>query len=194
LRKSLTVRAKNITWLLALQRFLLPWSGTSFYATPFAEEGQFMGSKSKWLYVGIVALFSIGLLSLLSGCSQNAASPENGTITLHVSGADAHNGAYFYFAIVAEGADVSNQANWLADSPTSPTIAGGTVDATAVEVGGNTPVIFTGGERYDASGILDVDNSGDPTSGDYLFGPKTIMVDGDTILELVYPTDFTVIP
>jgi hypothetical protein len=51
-----------------------------------------------------------------------------------------------------------------------------------------------GNKDYDASGILDVDNSGTPTSGDYLFGPTTVVVDGDTILDLVYPTDFTAMP
>lgn len=143
----------------------------------------------------MVAL-SIGLLALLSGCPDNGvgATAEDGTITVRVTGADAHNGKYFYYAVGAAGDDLSDPANWLGVAPTSPTITGGTVECITVETGTGSSAIFTGGESYDAGGIIDVDVSGDSTGGDYLFGPETVVVDGITILELVYPTDFTLVP
>jgi len=143
----------------------------------------------------VVAL-SIGLLALLSGCPDNrvGATAEDGTITVQVTDADAHNGQYFYYAVGAAGDDRSDPANWLGGTPTNPTITGGTVECIAEEIGTNNIVTFTGGECYDASGIIDVDLSGNSTSGDYSFRPETVVVDGDTLLELVYPTDFTLVP
>jgi hypothetical protein len=115
----------------------------------------------------------------------------DGTITVRVTGADAHNGSGFYYAVGAEGDDLSVPANWLGIAPTNPTIADGTVECITVVVGTNDPKTFTGGESYDVSGIIDVDDSGDLSLGDYIFGPDTVIVDGETTLELVYPTDFT---
>jgi hypothetical protein len=155
-----------------------------------------MISKSKWVYVTILIAILMGLLALLSGCPDNgvSATAEHGTIAVRVTGADAHNGAYFYYAVGAAGDDLSDPANWLGVAPTNPTITGGTVECITEETGTNNIVTFTGGESYDASGIIDADLSGDLTSNDYSFGPETIVVDGDTTLELVYPTDFTLVP
>jgi hypothetical protein len=122
--------------------------------------------------------------------------PEDGTITVRVTGADAHNGAYFYYAVGASGDDLSDPADWLGVAPTDPTIAGGTVECITVDVGTYDPVTFTGGESYDAIGLIDADLDGDITQGiDYVTDPvRTVVVNGDTTLELVYPTEFVVVP
>ncbi|UCF96950.1 MAG: hypothetical protein JSV89_17500 [Spirochaetaceae bacterium] len=155
-----------------------------------------MISKLKWVYVTTVVALSMGLIALLTGCPDNgvSATAEDGTNTIRVTGADAHNGAYFYYAVGAAGDDLSDPANWLGAAPTNPTITGGTVKCITEETGTNNIASFTGGESYDASGIIDADLSGALTSGDYFFGPETVVVDGDTTLELVYPTDFTFVP
>lgn len=155
-----------------------------------------MISKSKRVYATTVVALSIGLLALLSGCPDNGvgATEEDGTITVRLTGADAHNGEHFYYAVGAAGDDLSDPANWLGVAPTAPTITGGTVECITVDFGTDDPATFTGGESYDASGMIDADLSGDLTSGDYTFGPETVVVDGDTILNLVYPTDFTLAP
>jgi hypothetical protein len=124
----------------------------------------------------------------------DATTSTDGTLTVRVTGADAHTGKYFYYAVGATGDDLSDPANWLGVAPTNFTITGGEVECITVQTGTDSILTFTGGESYDASGIIDVDLSGDSTSGDYFFGPETVVVDGVTILELVYPTDFTLVP
>jgi len=119
---------------------------------------------------------------------------EDGTITVRVTGAYDHNDAYFYYAVGATGADLSDPSNWLGVAPTDPIIVGGTVECITVDVGTDDPATFTGGESYDVAGLIDVDLDSSPTSGDYIFGLETVVVDGDTTLRLVYPTDFTLVP
>jgi hypothetical protein len=150
--------------------------------------------KSKWAYAALLAV-SVALLGLLTSCPKEAAAASDGTITVRVTGADAYNGKYFYYAVGTAGSDLGNPANWIGVAPTSPTIAGGTVEClTEAYGGGGVPATFTGGESYDAAGMIDVDLSGTSTSGDYSFGPDTVLVDGDTMLGLVYPTDFAIVP
>ena len=142
----------------------------------------------------IVLIISAVAVGLLVGCPKEAAPPSDGTITVRVTAADTHNSAFFYYAVGNAGADLSNPDNWIGVAPTSPTIASGTVECVTVVYGGaGEEAIFAGGNSYDASGIIDVDLSGSMTSGDYSFA-DTVIVDGDTILSLVYPTDFVVVP
>lgn len=142
------------------------------------------------LYAG-----SVDLTVTWSTNGGGGGTPEDGTITVRVTGAGEHNGQYFYFAVGVVEADLQDPANWIGAAPQSPTIMDGTVECLTVIPGGDSPAIFTGGESYDVAGIIDVDLDGVPTSGvDYLFGPKTVTVDGHTTLELVYPADFSLYP
>jgi hypothetical protein len=151
-----------------------------------------MNRRSKGVPAIMLVAFSHGLLGLLAGCPQEPSpSPEDGTLTVRVTGAAAQNGKAFHYAVGATGADLSNPANWIGNDPGSPpTIAGGTVECLTVFSSGGGTAIFSGGESYDVSGIIDVDDSGGLTSGDYLF-LETFTVGGDMTVELVYPTDFT---
>lgn len=61
-----------------------------------------------------------------------------------------------------------------------------------VAPGTDTSAVFTGGESYEVFEFIDVDENDISTIGDYMTDPiKTVVVDGDTILDLVYPKDFT---
>ena len=66
----------------------------------------------------MVAL-SFGLLGLLSGCPEEVVAPgapspkEDGTITVRLTGADAHNGKGLFCAVGATGDDLNDPANWL---------------------------------------------------------------------------------
>ena len=119
---------------------------------------------------------------------------EDGTITVRVTGAYDHNNAYFYYAVGTTEADLSDPSNWLGVAPTDPIIVSGTVECITVDVGTDDPATFTGGESYDVAGLIDVDLDSSPTSGDYIFGLETVVVNGDTVLELFYPADFTLVP
>jgi hypothetical protein len=141
-------------------------------------------------------MFSIWLLVLLTGCPTEGATGEDGTVSLRVTGADAHDGVALYTAIGAKGADLNNQANWLGDG-NGPTITGGIAETLYYDVATvTTPVIFTGGESYDMGGMIDADNSGDYTSGvDYVISSaRTVVVDGDMLEVVVYPADFVLAP
>ena len=87
--------------------------------------------KSKWVYGITMVALSFGLLGLLSGCSEEVVAPgapspkEDGTITVRLTGADAHNGKGLFCAVGATGDDLNDPANWLGVSPTDPIIAGG---------------------------------------------------------------------
>jgi len=68
---------------------------------------------------------------LLSGCPEEVVAPgapspkEDGTITVRLTGADAHNGKGLFCAVGATGDDLNDPANWLGVSPTDPIIPGG---------------------------------------------------------------------
>lgn len=153
-----------------------------------------MVSKRGLLYSIIVFVLSIWMLVFLAGCTDGATA-DDGTITLRVTNADAHNGVDVYCACVASGDDMNDPANYLGDG-NGPTITGGIAETLFYDVATvTTPVVFTGGESYDIGGIIDADGSADYTGGDYFIDPlKTVVVDGDMIVEVVYPTDFTQAP
>ena len=157
-----------------------------------------MISKSKWVYRITVITLSIGLLGLLTGCPEEAAPPslEDGTITVRVTGAGDHDGKQTFFAVVAAGDDLLDSNNHIAEN-TENVITGGSLEVIMLDPLDPTetvPEIFTGGESYDVGGIIDVDDDDDITSGvDYLTS-RTVVVDGDMIVEFVYPTDFTLVP
>jgi len=122
--------------------------------------------------------------------------PESGTITIRITGAADHNGKPVFWAVVAPGDSILDPANHLAVGH-EPKIVGGEVDVVMYDPdNATTPIIFTGGNSYDTGGIIDANEDDVYTSGqDYLVNPiRTIVVDGDMILELVYPTDFMLAP
>jgi len=123
-----------------------------------------------------------------------ATTPTDGMLTVRLTGADDYDDAFFYYAVVAEGYDLTNPDYWLGVAPTNPTISGGTVECITTEFGTDTPAVFTGGESYDVGGLIDVDRDGYPTSGDYVFGPVPVFVNGDTLLEIPFPMNFSPVP
>jgi hypothetical protein len=56
--------------------------------------------------------------------------------------------------------------------------------------------MFTGGESYDISVLLDVDGDDSYTSAvDYILSAlHTVVVDGNMTVDLVYPGDFAIAP
>ncbi len=149
-----------------------------------------MVSKSRCVYVVTLVALSIGMLGLLTGCPDEAASLEDGTITIRLIDAEDHNGKEFYCAVVVAGDETLDIDNALG-LVEGPAIAGGTYESIVFDVATSSiPVVFTGGE-YGVAGYIDVDNDDDITPDDWLTDPiKTIEVDGSIIVELVYPADF----
>jgi hypothetical protein len=140
--------------------------------------------------------FAIGLIVLWTGCPTNGVTAEDGTITIRITGAAVHNGKPVFLAVVAPGGNILNMDDHLGVS-IEPLIAGGTVDAVMYDPDtGTTTVNFTGGNSYNAGGIIDADTNDIYSPGvDWFVNPiRTIVVDGDMLLELVYPTDFILAP
>jgi hypothetical protein len=64
-----------------------------------------------------------------------------------------------------------------------------------VAPGTDTSAVFTGGASYDVGGMIEVAPPDGPSTGDYVIDPlKRVIVDGDMIAVLEYPTDFTLVP
>jgi hypothetical protein len=149
-----------------------------------------MVSKSKWLYVVMLAALSFGLLALLSGCPDNGVGgpAEDGIITVEITGAGTQDGEDFISAVLAAGA---NPYYDDAIGLNTTVIVSGTAQGVALDLDNwPTPFTFTGGTMYDVYGLIDLDGSGNPTVGDYLSQELGAEVDGDMVFVFFYPTDF----
>jgi hypothetical protein len=153
--------------------------------------------KSKWVYATMVVALSIGLFGLLTGCPDNGvgATAEDGTITLRVINAGAHNTAPVFCAIGAKGADLDDPANWLGEGD-EPIITLGVAETLFYEIADTSPVTFTGGESYDIGVLIDANKDDIYTSVlDYVLSSvRTVVVDGDMVVEVDYLTDFIPAP
>jgi hypothetical protein len=118
------------------------------------------------------------------GTDQNGddATSSDGTLTISVTGADAHDGATLLAGVFAHGVAPESGAEPLAYSD-SEVIAGGSASAVLYEDGSGTSQAWqgTGGETYDAYVFIDVDDDGEPSYGDYAHNsqPLTYIQDGD---------------
>lgn len=116
--------------------------------------------------------------------------PEDGTLTVSVSGADDHEGKNLDIAVVESGGVPSSP---LAEG--SSVISGGSATVTAQDGGGDWT--GTGGTEYDVYIVIDVDNSGGaPNSGDYQIDPWPVTYDqdGDKVMNTVYSDDYVIVP
>lgn len=132
-------------------------------------------------------LFVIGLVALLSSCpgSDPTPEPEFGTITVRLTGATEHNGKVFFYTVGTSGGD---------DYSAGQSIANGSIEDT-INNHDTVPQLFLGGEVLSVRGYIDVDDNGgpgDPPTGGVDFASAWIpyIVDGDIIVDFVYPDDF----
>ena len=138
-----------------------------------------MVRRLRWVYGIMLIILTIGLFA------------EDGTITMRVTGAGDHDGKRFYCAVFAEGNQLGRDDRPISNGYVSTLVS----DVVPTPQGYSHPVVFTGGESYDASGLIDVDLNDLRSSGDYETDPlKSVIVEGDTVVDLVYPTDFIVVP
>jgi hypothetical protein len=141
----------------------------------------------------LLFLFPI-LLVVLAGCPEEADPAADGIITVNITGADVHNTKNVFLSAFNEGGPYV-PGNDLANNTT--TIAGGAASVTLKEPVANAyPFMFTGGNSYDLSVLVDVDGDDSYTSSvDYILNPLyTVVVDGNMTVDLVYPGDFTIAP
>jgi Protein of unknown function (DUF1566) len=134
------------------------------------------------------------VLVFLAGCDLFG--PENGTITIILTGAEDYNGMPFTYRM--------SNCSSVVDSCDDPSVFCGSVIIVdgRVEIGiadsSISPGIqkeFEADECFSISGYIDADNSGgDPVGGvDYaLKSAYSDTVDGDMIADLSYPDDFKV--
>ncbi|MCK5154407.1 MAG: hypothetical protein KAQ93_08625, partial [Spirochaetales bacterium] len=136
-----------------------------------------MVSKLKFISVVTLVTLSICLSGLFTGCPEDPAVLTDGTITIRMIDAEAHNGLDFVTAVAAEGDIYGDHLGSNAD-----TITGGICESLIYDDDTHTTiVVFTGGVSYDTGGFIDIGSNGGPTSGeDWITDPiKTIVVDGN---------------
>lgn len=141
-----------------------------------------MGKKSRWILK--CSLF-IGLAVLAAGCSLFG--PQDGSIRIQLVGAAEHNGEWFTYVLYAADSSPKLVGYTQADSG-STAIASGRADISLA--GGRE---FTGGTEFTISAFIDLPPSGGTPMGgvDYELKPEYHgTVDGDTVVQLVYPANF----
>jgi len=109
------------------------------------------------------------------------------TLTVDLTTTGDFDGYDLATCVTLVGDDPVNRSNWLAGN--SIEISGGACSS--------TQLVYQVGEYWDApegdyvlNGIIDLDGDGDPTLGDYIFGPITVTVSGPTNISLTM-SDFT---
>ncbi len=114
---------------------------------------------------------------------------SEGTISVQLTGAEDHDGKVFLIALVAAGEEILPDYSNLNGSDSSDIIDG---NSSCIALDTSSQVItYQGGESYDVYAFIFADTSQLFSPGDYqLAQPKTITVDGDMVVTLVFPDDF----
>jgi hypothetical protein len=86
--------------------------------------------------------------------------------------------------------------NHLGTEPEGTTFVGGIAEFVVIEFDtpANMEMVFTGGETYDLAVVIDYDGDDEYSSGIDYMTFQSVLVDGNTTLELVYPIDFFLAP
>ncbi len=134
---------------------------------------------------------AVALLSL-SSCPASSGGGGGPTITVTITGAVGYNGDEFIVGVFAQGADIGG----FPPAGILLVISGGSASGSAFDTATGETFEATDGAQYDLSVFIDLDDSGDPTDFDWILSemPKTITVDGDTVIDTVYPGEYEEIP
>ncbi|HUV08078.1 MAG TPA: hypothetical protein VMX75_10145 [Spirochaetia bacterium] len=120
---------------------------------------------------------------------------SDGTLTFDIAGVGIYDGIHFGGGVIPTGLPPAPK-NFVADNGGSWNyIAGGAATIAFKEVGDPaTNWIGTGGASYDVYVIIDMDGSGDPSTGDRVTTPYplTVTIDGNTTISKT-AADFTAV-
>jgi len=114
------------------------------------------------------------------------------TITVTITGAGDREGKPFVVGVFPQGADIGGfpPAGILLN------ISGGSASGAAYDTTTGETFEATDGAQYDLSIYIDVNANLEPDIGDWSHKEmlKTITVDGDTVINTVYPGEYEMIP
>ncbi|MBL7007350.1 MAG: hypothetical protein ISR78_09745 [Spirochaetia bacterium] len=141
-----------------------------------------------------VVFLCILVLVFSAGCDQFGS--KNGTITLVLTGADEHDGMYFYYRL-SNCSSIEDPCDDSAVYCGSEIITEGRVEIVITDSSGSSemPKEFEADECFNISGFIDADSSGgEPVGGvDYVLkSAYSDTVNGDMIAALSYPDNFRV--
>jgi len=146
----------------------------------------------KQLRTAACLLVCVAALLSLSSCPGTSGGGSGPTITVTITGAEVHNGKNFVVGVFPQGADIGG----FPPAGIILIIAGGSASGPAIDLSTSETFEATEGAQYDLSIFIDVNGDLDPDDdGDWVLQemPKTITVNGDTVVNTVYPDDYSVI-
>ena len=123
---------------------------------------------------------------------ENTSPLANGTITAELTGAVGYDTSVFVLAVVAAGEEILPDYSNLIGSDVNNIING---DSTCIAMDTSSQAVsFTGGESYDAYAFIFANPAAPLSPGDYqLKQPRQVSVNGDMVVNFVFPDDFDVI-
>lgn len=133
-----------------------------------------------------ICIFSI-IGVILIGCPATA-QDEDGLIIVKLTNGDATAETHKLYFLIYDDGDTKGSSNYVAKG--SDTITSGKALSIAEETA-DVEFSATGGQSYDLSAFVDIDNSGasGPNTGDTVVEENGFEVNGDTVVSLSY-TDF----
>ena len=125
-------------------------------------------------------LLVLGVLAFLGvSCDTSSPGEEDGTVTVTLPNAAAHDGELALFAIFKEGVDPYG-GSAVADGAVFVLIASGVAQGTMKDLATMiNDVIYPGGGKYFVSTLVDVDGSLDLSGGDLFYIGSVFTIDGN---------------
>ena len=158
-----------------------------------------MKRKFTFIWSMLTLLVATFLVILSSGCpsgnnSDSSLSPGN--VTIHITDASDQNGTEVFVGIANQGEDPAIYDNQIGGPPLGDQlIVNGEYEVVVREHESETIAVYDGGQ-YELGVLLDVVipvETGTVDSGDYTVF-ETFTVDGNTVIDLSYPSDFDLVP
>ena len=131
---------------------------------------------------------AVALLSL-STCASNG---SGSTITVTITGASGFNEKDFVVGVFPKGADIGG----FPPVGIIAIIHDGSASGVAIDLSTEETFEASDGTQYDLSVYIDEDANLEPDVGEQILieMPKTITVNGDTVVNTVYPDDYMAKP
>ena len=123
----------------------------------------------------------------LSSCPASSGG-SGPSITVTITGAVGFNGDTFIVGVFPQGADIGG----FPPAGIQVIISGGSASGTAIDLSTSETFEASDGAQYDLSIYIDEDGNVEPDVGEqiHIEMPKTITVNGDTVIDTVHPDDY----
>lgn len=132
-------------------------------------------------------MICVAALLSLSTCQPTSDGGGGPTITVTITGAVGYDGDEFIVGVFP-----TSDVGGTPPAGIRAIISGGSAGGTAIVLGTSDTFEATDGAQYDLSIYIDEDGNVEPDVGEqiHIEMPKTITVDGDTVIDTVHPDDY----